>query len=220
MKYFITATDTGVGKTYVTASLIKFYKSHGYVARAIKPVETGCIKKGSSLIPEDATIYAKLTGQSIDEICLYKFETPVAPYVASELEKKSIDIEWIKNHVDFVYKGLVEKYGEEKTILFIEGAGGLLVPVTGKFMMIDFPKLLGAPVILISRLSLGTINHTLLSIEALENRKIPVKGVILNDALGLNTIAEVTNKDVLLKYLSVPILTVVQMNEDIKEFIL
>ncbi len=216
MKYFVTATDTGVGKTYVTASLIKFYMSKGYKVKAIKPVETGCAKKGKNLIPEDATLYANLTGQSLDEVCLYKFAAPVSPYTASKLEKSEIDIDKIKTHVDVVYKELLNNH-EDKAILFIEGAGGLLVPVTKSFMMIDFPVLLSASVILVSRLSLGTINHTLLSIEALERRNIPIKGIILNNALGLNTIAEMTNERILREFIKIPILALLQRDEQISQ---
>lgn len=132
MKYFITGTDTGVGKTYVTISLIKYYMSLGYIVKAIKPVETGCIKKNGNLYPEDAGKFAELTGQDLDEVCPYKFEIPVAPYVASQLENVNIDIGKIKNHVDSVYSKLIREYSEEKTILLIEGAGGLMVPVTKK----------------------------------------------------------------------------------------
>lgn len=220
MKYFITGTDTGVGKTYVTISLIKYYKSLGYIVKAIKPVETGCIKKNGNLYPEDAGKFAELTGQDLDEVCPYKFEIPVTPYLASQLENVNIDIDKIKNHVDSVYSKLIREYSEEKTILLIEGAGGLMVPVTKKFMIIDFPILLETPVILVSRLSLGTINHTLLSLEALERRNITVKGVILNNALGLKTVAELTNEQILKEYLKFPILSVLGKNDDIKRKIL
>ncbi|MEO0295768.1 MAG: dethiobiotin synthase [candidate division WOR-3 bacterium] len=220
MKYFIAGTDTGVGKTYVTISLIKYFKSLGYVVKAIKPVETGCVKKGKDLYPEDAGKFSDLTKQPLNEVCLYRFEIPVAPYVASQIEKKNIEVNRIKDHVDRVYNDLVTSYGKEKTILLIEGAGGLMVPVTKDFMMIDFPKLLEAPVILVARLGLGTINHTLLSLEALERRDIPVKGVILNNTLGLKTEAELTNEQVLKEYLKVPILYTLEMNGEIKKKIL
>lgn len=220
MKYFITGTDTGVGKTYVTVSLIKYFKSHGYIVKAIKPVETGCLEKNNILYPEDAGKFSELTGQLLDEVCLYKFKTPVAPYVASQLEKKSIDINRIKEHVDKVYNDLITSYGREKTLLLVEGAGGLMVPVTKDFMMIDFPSLLEIPVILVARLSLGTINHTLLSLEALERRNISVRGVILNNSLGLKTVAELTNEKVLKEYLKVPILDVLELNDEIRKKIL
>jgi len=216
MKYFVTATDTGVGKTYVTASLIKLYMSMGYKVKAVKPIETGCAKKGKNLIPEDASLYASLTGQSLDEVCPYKFATPVSPYTASKLEKIEIDIDKIKTHVDAVYEDLIKNYND-RSMLFIEGAGGLIVPVTKNFMMIDFPLLINAPVILVSRLSLGTINHTLLSIEALERRNIPIKGIILNNALGLNTIAEKTNESILKEFIKVPILSILQRDEQISK---
>ncbi len=220
MKYFIAGTDTGVGKTYVTLSLIKFYMSQGYVVKAIKPVETGCIKKNGNLYPEDAGKFAELTGQDVDEVCPYKFEIPVAPYVASQLENVHIDIDKIKNHVFTVYNKLIKEYPEEKTILFIEGAGGLMVPVTKKIMMIDFPLILETPVILVARLSLGTINHTLLSLEALEKRNINVRGVILNNVQGLKTVAELTNEQFLKKYLKLPILSVLEKNDEFKRTIL
>lgn len=220
MKYFIAGTDTGVGKTYVTVSIIKYYMAQGYNVKALKPVETGCVIKNNKLYPEDASKFAGFTGQPLDEVCLYRFKIPVAPYVASQLEKTNIDINRIKEHVDEVYNSLISRHGKEKTILLIEGAGGLMVPITKDFMMIDFPALLEAPVILVARLGLGTINHTLLSLEALEKRDIPVKGVILNNTLGLKTEAELTNEHVLKEYLKVPILYSLEMNGEIKKKIL
>lgn len=220
MKYFIAGTDTGVGKTYVTVSMIKYFKSKGYIIKALKPIETGCIKKNNKLYPEDAGKFAELTGQPLDEVCIYRFKIPVAPYVASQLEGIKIDIDKIKNHVVKVYDQLIKEHGEDKTILLIEGAGGLIVPVTKNFMMIDFPSILETPVILVARLGLGTINHTLLSLEALERRNIPVKGVILNNTLGLKTVAELTNEQVLKEYLKVPILSILEMNDEIKKKIL
>ncbi len=200
-RFFVTATDTGVGKTYVLSLILRFLVEKGIKPSVMKPVETGCVVKYGMLIPEDAERLAKIVGaeNSLEHICPFRFETPVAPYVASQLEKKEIDVEKIKK-----IAGLFPEP------LFVEGAGGLMVPVLKNFFMIDLIKLLNTEVIFVAPLRLGTINHTLLSIEALEKRGIKIKGIILNDTEGLENMATKTNPSVLSELQPYPILAIVK----------
>lgn len=216
MKIFVSGTDTGVGKTYVLKEIIKYLKLKGCIIKAVKPIETGCLVKDGNLYPQDAGELANITGQELDEVCPYRFINPLSPYVAAKLEGKEINCNSIKEHIDNIYLKLTKDWGHKKEkFLFIEGAGGLMVPVTRDFMMIDFPKLIGASVILVTRLSLGTINHTLLSLEALEKRNIPVKGIVINDSTGYDGIAEKTNEGTLREFVNVPILSIVKKGGNI-----
>lgn len=205
-RFFITGTDTGVGKTHVLSLLLKQLKESGFSPTVIKPIETGCAKRDGNLIPEDATLLAKIACmEDIDIVCPYRFEHPVAPYVASKLEKKRINIKKIKSILD----GLSEP-------VFVEGAGGLMVPILKNFFMIDLAKYLDLDVIFVASLRLGTINHTLLSLEALKRRKIAVRGIILNDIEGVETIATKTNFQIIKELTNCPILSVIPFGKNVK----
>jgi len=210
MRYFVTGTDTGVGKTHVLSLILKFFVTKGVHPYVMKPIETGCKNSSGEIIPADALKLAEIVKMQhrLDEVCLYQFETPVAPYVASILEKRQINLEKIKE--------ISDNFGEP---LFVEGAGGLMVPITKNFFMIDLPRYLNLEVIFISPLRLGTINQTLLSIEALERRNIKIKGIILNDTEGIETEATKTNPTILSELQSYPIVTVVPfMTKDVPDF--
>ncbi len=200
MGFFVTATDTGVGKTYVLTLILKYLRYKGADPSAIKPIETGCQEINDKLIPEDGLNIAKALDQlsRLERICPVRFKTPVAPYTATLLEKKEIDLDDIFCRI----RNLKEPF-------FVEGAGGLMVPVTKEYFMIDFPKDLNLEVILISPLRIGTINHSLLSIDALKRRDIKIKGIILNDNDGIETPASKTNLQILSQLTDVDILGVV-----------
>ncbi|WP_297456081.1 dethiobiotin synthase [Persephonella sp.] len=168
---FITATDTGVGKTTVSAALAYLLKEKGHKVGYFKPVETGCS-------PDclDASTLAQITGQPVDEIVLYKFKTPVAPLVAEEIEGVQINLENIFSHLD----KLISKYD----YLIVEGAGGIKVPITRRdeeiFTYLDFVYETKMPVLVVSRASLGTINHTTLTIDVLNSINADIIGIVMN----------------------------------------
>ncbi|MDZ5762645.1 ATP-dependent dethiobiotin synthetase BioD [Candidatus Cyrtobacter comes] len=152
MNIFVTGTDTGVGKTFVSGLLCMRF---GYTY--FKPIQTGA-ELDSKVVQEvfDVNIYPEV----------YRYSAPLSPHIAAAMENDEIDI----NKISLPYgKGLI-----------IEGAGGLMVPINKKHFIIDLIKHLGTPVILVSRTEIGTINHTLLSIDALRKRGIEVLGVVLN----------------------------------------
>lgn len=171
----------------------------------MKPIETGCKNVDGKLIPEDALRLANIINleEKLDLLCPYRFETPVAPYVASKIENKTIKLEEIKKAFELLSEPL-----------FVEGAGGLMVPIFKDFFMIDLIKYLSLEVIFVAPLRLGTINQTMLSIEALERRKIPIKGIILNDTEGIKTPATETNFAILRELQPYPVLTIVPFNGD------
>ena len=163
---FITATNTNVGKTYTMVKLLEKFSTLGYRVGAFKPIETGVLNK-----PYDASLLLKTCKQlnpnfkkiTLDEICPIQFSLPAAPYVA----KKRENIDFLK--ITKCYK----KLQDECDLLLIEGAGGLLVPVCKDFYMVDFIKEFNSHALLVTNDKLGSINDTLLSLEALKSRDIP-----------------------------------------------
>ena len=154
MKIFITGTDTHVGKTLIS-SWIALHTGFSY----FKPIQTGT-RDGSDSLEVHKQSDTKIYPES------YAYKEPLSPHLAAKLENDMIDIEKIVL--------------PPSPNLIIEGAGGVLVPINDTYLMVDLIKKLGAPVILVARTTLGTINHTLLSLEALRSRNIAVLGVIMN----------------------------------------
>lgn len=158
MQVFISGTDTNIGKT-VISSWLALHTGFAY----FKPIQTGILDD------RDAVTVSKLANVKIyPEMFCYKH--PLSPHLAASLEGEEIDIQKI----------ILPK----EQNLIIEGAGGLLVPINKEYLMIDLIKQLRTSVILVASSKLGTINHTLLSLEALNKRDIKVLGVIINGPIN------------------------------------
>jgi dethiobiotin synthetase len=204
--FFVTGTDTGVGKTIITAALIKAAHILGFKACGMKPIETGCkrvenIEGNNSLIPTDGTFLREITGtgESIDLITPIRFENPLAPLPASEIEDKPIDLDKIKK----AYKTLSNRYD----VVIVEGIGGLLVPIKRGHFVIDLAKDFGLPIIVVSNPSLGTINHTMLTVNYAINKGLDVAGIIINhNRTSEGTLAENTNPDIIRRLSPVPVI--------------
>ena len=192
---FITGTDTGVGKTLVGAGLVASLRNSGMDIGVMKPIETGFSCRSS-----DAVFLKKMAGveDSLDSICPYRLKRPLAPFTAANMENISIRFD----RIALAYGRLLLNH----RVVLVEGAGGLLVPITGKKMMADLALFLGLPVLIVSRTGLGTINHTLLSVEAAKQRGIEVAGVIFNHSASRRGLAERTNPSVMRSLLDVPML--------------
>lgn len=202
---FITGTDTGVGKTVVTSSIAAYLSLREKMSVGVmKPFESGLPKSGDKdIFPRDAVCLKEASGSSNDlenDINPYTFEAPLAPEIAADMEQIQIDMDM----VDRVFNNLKKQHD----ILVIEGAGGVLVPIIKDYFYVDLMRRWDAPVLIVSRLGLGTINHTLLTSAFLQSRGVKVVGVVLNDSEGVDNIAARTNPDVLRRYLNVPILGV------------
>src|SRR5208283_50753 len=213
---FITGTDTGVGKTVIAAGIILALGRKGVKAGAMKPVETGCVDEGGTLIARDGMFLRKIAGmgEPAGIVAPVRFSRPLAPMIAAELEGKSVDLEAVMH----AYSILAAKYD----FLVVEGAGGIMVPIresggsmsTGlspsAFFMSDLIKLFDIPLVIVARAGLGTINHTLLTVMYALREGIEVRGVIINNSGPAgDTIAERTNPEVLRKICPVPILATV-----------
>ena len=163
---FATATNTNVGKTYTTIKLIESFSKQGILVGVCKPIETGVITEpldAKRLLETVQKHNPNFSNLKPKDITAYTFELPAAPFCADI--KKTIDIQKIK---DKIYQ--LQKLCD---ILIVEGAGGLMVPITENYKMIDLAKDLKCKTLLVTPSKLGCINDTELSIEALKSREIP-----------------------------------------------
>jgi len=195
---FITGTDTAVGKTHVTAALLTELRRRGVAAAAFKPIACGTGGR------HDAEIYAAIMDheQPLNIINPIYLRHPLAPSVAAKLEGKRIDLRKILR----TYHQLSTNY----SIVLIEGAGGLLVPIRENYFVADLVKALKLPLLIVARLGLGTINHTLLTVRQAKAHGLKITGLVLNDTVGDRLgLAEKTNICVLPKLCKVPLFGVV-----------
>ncbi len=199
--FFVTGTDTDVGKTFVSVSLAAHFSLNGGLSVGVmKPFETGLPNDRSEGYPCDGLSLRAASG-SEDDLSLispYTFSLPLAPEPAARIDGKEIDL----GIVDRAYERIVRNHD----ITIVEGAGGVLVPIMDGFFFNDLIRRWNIPAVIVSRLGLGTINHTLSTCRILQGQEIRVIGVILNDTEDIDKPAMRTNPDILRKYLSVPIL--------------
>lgn len=188
---FITGTDTGVGKTFVTAALAGYFYACGYSVGVMKPAETGCREIDGNLIPEDALILkaASGSGDSIETICPYRLPEPLAPSVAAERAGVKIDVDHLRT--------LYDEIRARHEITLIEGAGGLMVPLLPSYTYADFAGSLKLPVLVIAANRLGVINHLLLTLEHAGCKGLQVLGYVLNHVANEVSLAAATNREVL-----------------------
>lgn len=179
---FIVGTDTNVGKTFFACGLITVLIREGKSALALKPIETGYSKPNRS----DAYLLARASKRALDDVILYKFKNPLAPLIAAELEGKKIDFKRVASWI------LEKAKGSDFTL--VETAGGLLVPMTEDLTYLDLIAELNASAVIIAKNTLGTINHTLLTYQALTSKSVPILGVILNEPNGPDHSSETNPK--------------------------
>jgi len=177
---FITATDTGVGKTVVSALIAYYLKKRGINVTIMKPAQTGALFSRRGLISQDVEFVKRVSGITIDDrlSCPYLNRLPLSPYAAFSAKEKSVMLENIFN----AFNTLCKMY----EFVIVEGAGGILVPIKENYYMADLARDLNLPILIISRPSLGTINHTLLTVEYARIRGLEVKGVVINYSCNVN----------------------------------
>lgn len=173
---FITGTDTGVGKTYIACGIARALKERGFDIGVMKPAETGCRMRNNGLVPMDSVrlMKAAVTKDPLSLVNPYRFRRPLAPLVAAELERTSIDL----GRIIAAFHELSRRHD----FVVVEGAGGILVPLSREGTYRELAEKLGLPVLIVARPGLGTVNHTLLTVEALKKKGIPVAGIVLNHA--------------------------------------
>jgi dethiobiotin synthetase len=195
---FITGTDTSVGKTHVTALVLAELRRRSVRAAAFKPIACG---PGGR---HDAEIYAEIMDheQPLDVINPVYLRHSLAPSVAARLERKSVDLRRILSS----YQRLAARY----EIVLVEGAGGLMVPIRNNYFVGDLARALRLPLVVVARLGLGTINHSLLTVRQARAMRLKVRGIILNDTVGGGRgLAERTNIKVVPDLCGWPLLGVV-----------
>jgi len=188
---FITGTDTGVGKTLVACGIARLLKSWGVNVGVMKPVASGD--------QEDARRLLRAAGikEDLPLINPQFFRAPLAPSAAAALEGRRVRSEIIYK----AYWQLSKKYD----VMVVEGAGGVKVPLGESTYMVDLIEALRLPALVVSRASLGTLNHTLLTLDALAAGKVPVFGVLFNGGTG-KTPAEKTSPEVLQDHTTVQVM--------------
>ncbi|MGX6642478.1 dethiobiotin synthase [Legionella pneumophila] len=168
-RYFVTGTDTDCGKTFVTNQLVNYFSD----SAAIKPIASGCEYSENQLVNSDALLHQQQNHLPMEIVNPWRFRLPVSPHLSAREDGASIDVHKVADYCLNLQVNDIKK-------LFIEGAGGLMVPLNEQDTWLDFLKLTRIPVILVVGMKLGCINHTLLTQEVLEINKIKCQGWIAN----------------------------------------
>ncbi len=176
---FMTGTDTGVGKTTLTAALIVAFQKRGVIVQVVKPIETGVDPTHLDESDTERLRHLLSPPPSFNSVCLYSFRQALAPLAAAREKNITIDFDKIVSYTQSLMGS--------SSFLFIEGAGGVLVPITRQHTMKDLIAELQVPCLIVGKTSLGGINHCLLTLEVLQQNGIPICGIVLNK----NTPAEV-----------------------------
>lgn len=176
--YFVTATGTDIGKTFVTAGLIRHLRAHHKRVSALKPIVSGFDLATAALSDPGVLLEAlnePIVPEALDRISPWRFAAPLSPDMAAAREGRSID-----------YDALLELCREAVTAsdgtLFIEGVGGVMVPLDARFTVLDWMVALGLPVILVTGSYLGTISHTLTALDVLARRNLRLAGLVVNES--------------------------------------
>lgn len=166
MRCFVTGTDTGVGKTFFTCALIRRWQEKGVAPAGFKPLSTGD--------RSDATQIAEALQNrlSLEEVNPYHFTLPLSPWQSARRENTTIDLPALIHEL----KASTAPYSH----VVVEGVGGWLAPLNAEHTVRDLAKGLGYPVIVVTRASLGTLNHTLLTIESIRAAGLPILGLVIN----------------------------------------
>jgi dethiobiotin synthetase len=199
---FITATDTGAGKTFVAALIARALRAQGKVVRACKPVATGADWIDGRWLSDDTRILAEATGdEEYDQVTPWTFPTPAAPPVAARMEGVELRLDDLA--------AAVRRIDAPGTLVLVEGIGGLLCPLTERETVADLAAELALPLLIVARRSLGTLNHTQLTLEVARARRLRVAGVVVCETNVVTGPAEETNVEELRRRIGVPLLAVI-----------
>lgn len=207
--YFIVGTDTSCGKTYVTCQLLAAAKALGKKAVGLKPIASGADALGRN---EDALSLqaASAHGLSYQQVNPFCYQAPVSPNIAASWEKKSLSVDEVVTAVNLRLKDITAQH-------FVEGVGGLCVPLNENETCLELLKCLKIPVILVVGLKLGCLNHALLTLDCLLRNRIKVAGWVANQ-IDPEMLAYEENLMYLKKNLSVPCLAEVKYGGTLEYF--
>jgi len=171
---FITGTDTGVGKTIVSAVLARLLRMRGLSVGVMKPVTSGCREENGVLVSDDALLLCQAAGVACsDDVAPYLLREPLAPAEAAKRDGVIIDFARIRTAFD--------RLAAEHDFVIVEGAGGLMVPLAGGLLVADLARQLELPLLVVARPNLGTVNHTVLTCFAAGQMELKVAGVVINN---------------------------------------
>tara|TARA_B100001996_G_scaffold381289_1_gene370422 strand:- start:1250 stop:1897 length:648 start_codon:yes stop_codon:yes gene_type:complete len=173
--FLVTGTDTDVGKTWFMLKFGELLIKNKLKFHFLKPVESGCEEPNNNIIPKDATQFSILENVPLNKICRFMFKAYASPPRAAKMENKEIEL---KDIIDFIDKN---KCNDKGCINIVEGCGGFYSPIAKNKLTSDLATELNLPIILVVKNTLGCINHTLLSIQSIENLGLEIKFIILND---------------------------------------
>jgi dethiobiotin synthetase len=176
--YFVTATGTDIGKTFVTAGLIRYLRNAGAKPEALKPVVSGY--DSSVVETSDPAVLLKALGRAVsaDEIARiapWRFRAPLSPDIAAGRENRAIDFDAL---IAFSRASAKTSNG----MLFIEGVGGIMVPLDGKRTVLDWMAALDIPLLLVVGSYLGAISHTLTALDVLAQRKLKIAAIVVSES--------------------------------------
>jgi dethiobiotin synthetase len=177
---FVTATGTDIGKTFVTAGLIRHYRGAGRIADAVKPVVSG-FEPAAWQDSDPAALLAALERpqviEEVEHISPWRFKAPLSPHMAARQEGRAIDYQEV---VDFCRRAMAARRG----VLLIEGIGGIMVPLDDRHTVLDWMTLLRIPIVLVAGTYVGTMSHTLTALEVLVRRNLDVAAVVISESEG------------------------------------
>jgi dethiobiotin synthetase len=207
MNLFVTGTDTGVGKTFITAGIAASMLNEGATVGVYKPVQTGASRdKNKNFIADDIE-FIKNIAPNVKTKCSYILEIPAAPSVAADIVDVTIEKDVIKK--DF------EELKKSCDITIVEGAGGLMTPFGKDFLAADIAKMLNLPIVIVARADLGTINHTLLTVEYAKKKGLKIAGIIINNyPEGTNDVAIRTAPMIIQRFAQADFLDIVPKNQN------
>ena len=192
---FVTGTDTGVGKTVLTAAVVAALRAKSVRVTALKPIITGLDETG----PADHEVLAQAAGARPEEVAVISYQPPVSPHLAAELAGQPIS-------PDALLQAIAER-ARGGDLVVVEGVGGLLVPLTDSYDVRALARELGLPLLVAARPGLGTINHTLLTLEAARAAGLQVAAVVLTPWPDQPTTIERSNRDTIARLGGVEVAT-------------
>ena len=197
---FITGTDTNVGKTVIAGGLVRLLQKHRIDVGVMKPIETGVRSQTQIRIGQDTRFLVNASGSQdpLDLVNPYSFKALLSPSAAAKIERRSIRLERILK--------AYEKLAAKHSFMVVEGAGGLMVPLTRGKTILDLVRLLDLPILIVAPNRLGVINHTLLTVHRAEEAGIQIAGILLNHPERKKDLSARSNPGILASLTKIPVL--------------
>jgi dethiobiotin synthetase len=196
---FVTGTDTGVGKTVLSAAIVAALRTQGVDAVGLKPVVTGTDEAPPPPWPSDHALLATVSRLPVERVNFIAYGPPVSPHLAAELSGVELD--------PGALVATIRQAGAEHEVVIVEGVGGLLVPLAPGYGVRELAAELGLALVLVARPGLGTINHTLLTLEAARHAGLRIAGVVLNPWPDEPDVMQRSNRDTIARLGDIPVAT-------------